>query len=472
MESQSILTDEVITRIVPFASKSAIVLGSINLEKFYNRTKECILENMVKYIKMGSNCVVSAIIKIEINMIDYNPLSARSYIPLDLIDPDLIKKKAIINIKNEDNECFKWCVTRALNMKSKSNERVDEELIEKSKELNWDGIDFPVSDNQIKKFEKNNEDIGIYVFYYKDEHGKIHPLRKSKYPHRKHIINLFLISHKDKSHYCLIKNLSRLLSSQSSQTEHKNYYCRNCLQGYYSEEALSKHFPYCNEHGCVRIELPKEGSTMYFKDYSKKMRVPFVIYAFINPINTCAPNTNTSYTKQYQKHTPSSYCYYIKCFDKSVYKSKLVTYTAFDETDDAAQLFVNSLEKEVKRIYNKILKIKKNKIKNQEDIDHFNSATTCHICEEELDGDKIWDHCHITGKYRGAAHNKCNLNYQIPEFFPVLFHNLSGYDSHLFIKKLGGKLKCIPNNEEKYISFSKEIKVYEYIKNGKVVDVN
>ena len=92
------------------------------------------------------------------------------------------------------------------------------------------------------------------------------------------------------------------------------------------------------------------------------MRVPFVIYAdfesFIKPINTCAPNTSTSYTKQYQYHTPSSYCYYIKCFDESVYKSKLVTYTAFDKTDDA-QLFVNSLEKEVKRIYIKILKIKK-----------------------------------------------------------------------------------------------------------------
>ena len=58
MESHSILTDEVITRIVPFASKSAIVLGSTNLEKFYNRAKEGILENMVKYNKMGSNCVV------------------------------------------------------------------------------------------------------------------------------------------------------------------------------------------------------------------------------------------------------------------------------------------------------------------------------------------------------------------------------------------------------------------------------
>ncbi|XP_065650921.1 uncharacterized protein LOC136079131 [Hydra vulgaris] len=74
--------------------------------------------------------------------------------------------------------------------------------------------------------------------------------------------------------------------------------------------------------------------------------------------------------------------------------------------------------------------------------------------------------------YRGAAHNSCNLKYKIPDFFPVLFHNLSGYDSHLFIKKLsGGKLSCIPNNEEKYISFSREIKVGEFVKDEKSVEI-
>ena len=93
-----------------------------------------------------------------------------------------------------------------------------------------------------------------------------------------------------------------------------------------------------------------------------------------------------------------------------------------------------------------------------ENIDDFNAANKCHICEKELGEGRVWDHCHITGKYRGAAHNHCNINYKIPKFFPVVFHNLSGYDSHLFIKKLskGGRdeITCIPNNEEKYISFS------------------
>ena len=97
-------------------------------------------------------------------------------------------------------------------------------------------------------------------------------------------------------------------------------------------------------------------------------------------------------------------------------------------------------------------------------------ATTCHICEKELGEDRVIDHCHLTGKFRGAAHTKCNLNYWIPNFIPVFFHNLSGYDSHLFIKKLktnnGDDITCIPKTEENYISFSKKIIVGTYQHEG------
>ena len=85
------------------------------------------------------------------------------------------------------------------------------------------------------------------------------------------------------------------------------------------------------------------------------------------------------------------------------------------------------------------------------------------------------DHCHLSGKLRGAAHKIANLKYKVPEFFPVVFHNLSGYDSHLFIKTLGnseGNISCIPNNEENYIYFSKQVIVDKFVnKEGKKVNV-
>ena len=95
-------------------------------------------------------------------------------------------------------------------------------------------------------------------------------------------------------------------------------------------------------------------------------------------------------------------------------------------------------------------------------LDEFRQASVCHICEKNISDDKVKDHCHLTGEYRGAAHQECNLKYKEPSFIPVVFHNLSGYDAHLFIKQLGvtsGDINCIANTEEKYISFTKKILV-------------
>ena len=96
----------------------------------------------------------------------------------------------------------------------------------------------------------------------------------------------------------------------------------------------------------------------------------------------------------------------------------------------------------------------------REDWHAFRTTETCHVCDKPLEGDSVRDHCHITGKYRGAAHNACNLKLRLnpkTTTIPVVFHNLRGYDSHLLmqaISKVEGEISCIPNNTEKYISFS------------------
>ena len=93
-----------------------------------------------------------------------------------------------------------------------------------------------------------------------------------------------------------------------------------------------------------------------------------------------------------------------------------------------------------------------------EDQRAHNAATTCHVCEKPLEGDSVRDHCHITGHYRGAAHNVCNLKLRLSPkttIIPVVFHNLRGYDLLMqAISNVKGKIFCIPNNTEKYISFS------------------
>ena len=412
----------------------------------------------------------------------WDPIKAGSYIDLP---KELKNKNAIINMKNEDNnKCFLWCVLRALNpSKDKHPSRIDKDLKSKENTLNMEGITYPVDLKDIKRFEKQNPDISISVLgYSKDE--RIYPLRISKFTkmkkedERKHNIVLLLIKNGDNSHYCLINNLSRLLTSQVNNHKSKLYYCLNCLNGYDDMEKLDKHKEYCSENESIKINMPPPETYLKFKNFLYSERAPFVIYAdfecYNKPIHTNTPDPNKSYTKKLTKHEPASFVYYIKSFNENVYKSQLRTYIKEEEDPDVIDVFINWLEEDVKQIAN--LENKKMIITAEEE-EEFKQASNCWICRKLLNiEDRVRDHCHFTGRYRGAAHNKCNLKYSKPNNISVFFHNLTGYDSHLFIKKLGvteGNIDCIPNNEEKYISFSKTIKTGEYTnKKGETKDKN
>ena len=130
------------------------------------------------------------------------------------------------------------------------------------------------------------------------------------------------------------------------------------------------------------------------------------------------------------------------------------------EAEDVTQKFVDMLEKDVKSIHKMFHKPKRMILGSREKIE-FKKATKCWICRGEFSKDdkKVRDHYHYPGKFRGAAHNGCNLKYKKPKFIPVVFHNLSGYDGHLFIKNLGvseGNINCIPNNEENTLASAKK----------------
>ena len=162
----------------------------------------------------------------------------------------------------------------------------------KENTLNMEGIEYPVSLKDLNKFEKQNPTISIMILGY--EGKSVYPLRNSVNTDRDHNIILTLIE----KHYCLVKSISRLLACQVSKNNVKHYFCLNCLNPFWCEEALSKHGEYCKEHKAVKINLPEEGTMLKLKNYHRSEKVPFIVYAdfecFIKLIQSCDPDDKES----------------------------------------------------------------------------------------------------------------------------------------------------------------------------------
>ena len=203
--------------------------------------------------------------------------------------------------------------------------------------------------------------------------------------------------------------MSRLLTSQISKNIIKRFYCLRCLNSFYTAESLEKHEMYCSNHDAVKVELPnKENNTLSFKSYNKSMKVPFVIYAdfeaFTQKLDDDKPRDNNScYTAQYEKHSPSGLCYYIKCSFNESYDKK-VMYTKRSEDEDVSQIFVERLEHDIRRLYHEYYKFPQKMIYTEADKDTFKKASHCHIiCEKPLEADTVRDHCHLTGTFRTST---------------------------------------------------------------------
>ena len=184
-------------------------------------------------------------------------MNASSYFPL----PEKLKrKKAIINPKNEDQKCFLWCVAihelLKENPDKKHPERITNELIRKADSFNTKGRNFPCEFSDINKFEKNNNNIAINVYGY-EKKEKIFPLRISGKENRT-VVDILLIENNGERHYCLIKNMSKLFSSQCSKRKRKIHICCRCLQKFGKEDIYKEHLEYCKQYECVKTVFPKK----------------------------------------------------------------------------------------------------------------------------------------------------------------------------------------------------------------------
>ena len=248
MRKQDLKTGKEVLKEAAFDSsstqESVVIQEGTDLSSLYDEWSRKILEEIEEFLDAGSSWTFESIVDLTINTVVYESLRGSSYIPLP---EKLASKKAIINPKNRDNECFKWAVTRALNPTSCHAERIDKKLKEKAKELNWDGISFPTPLKDIDTFERNNSTISINVAGYSEidqEHGiyknEAHLLRTSNYE-REHKVDLLLISNDENQHYCIIKNMSRLIYGQIHSKHQKRHHCRRCYQSFVSQESFEVH---------------------------------------------------------------------------------------------------------------------------------------------------------------------------------------------------------------------------------------
>jgi len=477
------------------------------LERAFNQ----LLNFIEVYERNGSGWILSYLEALDITVWELDPLRASSYHKLPAW---IVSKRAVTNVKNTGNDCFKWAFLAGMHPISINSERMSK-YVEFEKEYDFTSLHYPVPLKEIDTFcRRNNCSVNVYgisdennkndnIFQNGDEflgddisdedsfvptncvkeekkQGAVYPLKVTKIVKERHV-NLLLTEKDGQHHYSTIKDFSRLVRSQVSRREHQHFFCYSCMHGFISKNLLKSHREIsCKTSEAQRTMMPTKDPILQFKNIQKQVKSPFVAYADFECLleekfrgdNKVETNTYVSKIKSndtpsnngdtmkktniYQEHVPCSFAFKIVSVD-SAYDPEIVIFKG----KNAAEKFIEVLQQKASEIYDLYIKNPKPMpTLTAEEKRIFSQAETCHICKEPLGDDRVRDHCHILGGFRGAAHSICNLQYQIkPKNWklPVVIHNLRGYDGHLIVKvlkKKHGKTRVIANNMETYMSFS------------------
>ena len=332
-----------------FNGKAKIVTKVDDIEPELNMFRQEILNTIDKWVSEGSGWVIDRMDSHYLNVTLYKPLNGSSYVKLPAKLGN--SRKGLINIKNEDNECFRWCHIRHLNPQEKNPQRIKKEDKKMINELNYDGINFPLSQKHYNKVETQN-DIRINVFGY--ENGQAFPIyiSKEKFDNQ---MNLLLITKDEKKHYVLIKDFNAFMYNQSKHKERKHF-CMYCLQCFSSERIVANHVNNCSTiNGAQAINMPKQGENILkFNNFHKQLPVPFVIYADFEAITKkvqgCEQSEEMkkdkdtrSYTEAYQTHEDCGYGYKVVC----CYDDRYSKYTRIYRGENAVYKFMEKMLEEV-----------------------------------------------------------------------------------------------------------------------------
>ena len=192
------------------------------------------------------------------------------------------------------------------------------------------------------------------------------------------VVNLMIIEDGEKKHYVAIKSLERLLSMQNSKHKESQYFCNNCLQGFFDVTSRDNHYEYCRSNESVRIEMPTRNPLVEYSKGQHQFKVPFVMYAdfesILEPIQGVSNDPNVSSTRGINSHIPSGWCLHSK-FAYGEVKNPSTQYRGLD----CVEKFCKKIIAEAKRLY-KSFPEKPMIPLTKEQTKEYKKATKCHIC--------------------------------------------------------------------------------------------
>ena len=398
----------------------------------------------------GSGWNVQGINHLKIYFHKTNPINGQTYVEFP------IRTNAILNIQNNDAYCFLWSILASIHPVKEDPQSVSK-YIPYQNELNITDIDFSngMKITATDKFEKLNNQLSINVFEYstdEDNDYKLVPLCISKNIENRRIIDLILY----KNHYKLLKKLHVFIGKYDN-----TFFCRNCLNSYSVQSKLITHKRLCCNNN-KSVYIPSKESHVKWNKYYQKMPIYSIIIADFEARNEPIINQDNAVSKTIDvcKQIPCCNGFYVinKINDLPIkmdyYKS------TFGENN--VKWFLNkiyNIEFQMSEFFKQNLKPKIT-TKSEKS---FLKANICWLCDINFVNinEKVRHYCKMTGRYLGAAHqicidyvNKVNLH----KFIPILYHNFSKYDNHMFFNELinskveKNNLSVIPRTNEEYMS--------------------
>ena len=372
-----------------FTSRPQVIMKKDDTKSALQNMRSEIEDRIDRFTMEGSGWAVIGVLNHDLHVNKYDPLAARSYIPLP---SEIQNRLATINIQNADDKCFIYCLGRALdpNPEPSKLERVSSHLKNVCETLGLSYIKTPVNVQDFPNIERQfNVSINLYghselIKNPTDSYMKpiqIYPIHITQSTAAKHI-DLLVTSNTETNHYVWIKNFNKLCAGVTKNTA-KKFFCKHCIQHFPSEDRLEKHMMDCIVlTKCQAIQMPAEGEVIKFKSFRETVKIPFVIYADLESILqkltvTQKEEMGQEQTEKLQKHVACSYGYKVVC----CYDEKLSKPFKMYRGMDSVNKFFTDIFEEEEEILEKLNKFQKTPMdmSNEEEM-HHEKATRCYVC--------------------------------------------------------------------------------------------